>query len=327
MASNQFDQRVLELINTERASAGLDALAIDSQLDTAANLHTDEMAQADLMTHQLPGKAGLGERVSATGYDWKSAAQSIAAGYTSPEDVVDGWLNSSTNRKNIFNPEFTEIGIGFNNVPDGNSSDYDTYWTQVFGSRNDSTPQNNKDVNVEIDKESSPEKVEEVKYQPEFNFSTEVKEIDDSPAIPNNQNNVGGFDGRVLELVNQERAVAGLDELAIDSQLDRAADLHNREMVKADSMQHQLPGEAKLGDRVSATGYNWSRVAENIAAGQQSPEEVVDGWMNSPGHRKNILNPKFTHMGLGYDNAPDNNNNFNDYDTYWTQVFGASSNI
>ena len=134
------------------------------------------------------------------------------------------------------------------------------------------------------------------------------------------------FDREILQLVNNERTDAGLAPLSINSQLDRAANLHTDEMVQADKMQHQLPGEASLGDRVSATGYDWTRVAENIAAGSKTPEAVVDGWMNSSGHRKNILNPNYTHLGVGYENAPDDNDSYNDYDVYWTQVFGAEAN-
>ncbi len=133
------------------------------------------------------------------------------------------------------------------------------------------------------------------------------------------------FDQRILELVNNERANVGLDSLSIDDQLDQAANLHTDEMVQADQMSHQLPGEASLGDRVSATGYNWTRLGENVAAGYTTPESVVEGWMNSPGHRENILNPEFTSIGIGYDNAPDDNNSFNDFDVYWTQVFGTDS--
>ncbi len=131
------------------------------------------------------------------------------------------------------------------------------------------------------------------------------------------------FDQKILELVNNERAKEGLDPLSIDSQLDQAANFHNDEMVRADTMSHQLPGEANLGERVSATGYSWTRVAENVAAGYTTPEAVVEGWMNSPGHRENILNPEFIHIGIGYEYAPDNNNALNDYDVYWTQVFGT----
>ena len=131
------------------------------------------------------------------------------------------------------------------------------------------------------------------------------------------------FDQRILELVNIERVNEGLDPLSIDIQLDQAANFHNDEMVRADMMSHQLPGEANLGDRVTATGYDWTRVGENVAAGYTTPEAVVEGWMNSPGHRANILNPEFKHIGIGYENAPDDNNALNDFDIYWTQVFAT----
>lgn len=131
------------------------------------------------------------------------------------------------------------------------------------------------------------------------------------------------FDSKVLQLVNNERANVGLDSLSIDNQLDRAANLHTDEMVRADQMSHQLPGEASLGDRVSATGYQWSSVGENVAAGYSTPEDVVEGWMNSVGHRENILNPNFTHLGVGYSNNPDNDNSYSDQDIYWTQVFAS----
>ncbi len=135
------------------------------------------------------------------------------------------------------------------------------------------------------------------------------------------------FDQEILELVNNERTNAGLDPLLIDEQLDAAANLHTDEMAQADLMSHQLNGEASLGDRVSSTGYDWNNIGENVAAGQTTPEEVMYhedwGWMNSPGHRANILNPNFTHLGVGYANVPDDNDSYNDQDTYWTQVFGS----
>ena len=135
------------------------------------------------------------------------------------------------------------------------------------------------------------------------------------------------FDQELLQLVNNERADAGLDPLLIDDQLDQAANLHTDEMIQADRMSHQLPGEAKLGERVTATGYEWGYVGENVAAGQATPEEVMYnenwGWMNSPDHRENILNPKFTHLGVGYGSDPDDDDSYNDQDTYWTQVFAS----
>ncbi len=332
MSSNQFDQRILELVNEERAVVGLDPLAIDSQLDQAANLHNDEMVQADSMSHKLPGEASLGDRVSATGYEWSGVAENIAAGHATPEEVVDDWLNSPGHRGNILNPEYTEIGVGYENAPDDNNSieDSDTYWTQVFGKSNNPTPESNDDFKVEMDNVE----INNVEPVPQNNVepipqNNEVNNVDTSPEPSElkveDGGNSGNYDQRILELVNEERAAAGLDPLAIDSQLDQAANLHNDEMVEADSMSHKLPGEASLGDRVSATGYEWSGVAENIAAGYTTPEEVVEGWLNSPDHRANILNSAYTQIGIGYENAPDDNNSIEDSDTYWTQVFGAES--
>ena len=134
------------------------------------------------------------------------------------------------------------------------------------------------------------------------------------------------FDREILELVNQERAEAGIDPLSIDSQLDQAAHLHTDEMVQADLLSHQLTDEPDLAERVSEAGYDGA-VAENVAAGDgtlfATPEQVVEGWMNSPKHRANILNPEFTDLGVGYASAVDDNDVLGDFDVYWTQVFGT----
>ena len=72
-----------------------------------------------------------------------------------------------------------------------------------------------------------------------------------------------------------------------------------------------LDGESP-GDRVDLAEYNWSRWGENIAAGQVSPQHVVDAWMNSDGHCANIMSPNFTEIGVGFHEV-----------NYWTQVFGT----
>ena len=320
MSSNQFDQRILQLVNEERTETGLDPLAIDNQLDRAAELHTDEMVQADRMSHQLPGEAGLGDRVSATGFDWTRLAENVAAGYTTPEAVVDAWMNSPGHRRNILNADFTSLGVGYEEASDDAPGDTDVYWTQVFGAGtkapdfqnslqddNASKLQSNPDSNP-ANNNASPTKVD--------NFVLDTQ--NNSP-----DQNSTNYDQKILQLVNQERTEAGLDPLAIDNQLDRAAELHTDEMVQADRMSHQLPGEAGLGDRVSATGFDWTRLGENVAAGHTTPEAVVDAWMNSPGHRRNILNADFTSLGVGYEEASDNISG--DTDVYWTQVFAADS--
>jgi hypothetical protein len=129
---------------------------------------------------------------------------------------------------------------------------------------------------------------------------------------------------RVLELTNLERAKAGLKPLTLNNQLAQAAQGHSDNMAADDFFSHTGADGSDLGDRVRDSGYQYLRTGENIAAGQQTAEGVVSGWMNSPGHRANILNPNFTEIGIGYEFLENDRGSVN-YNHYWTQVFGTPS--
>ncbi|MEL7086785.1 MAG: CAP domain-containing protein [Cyanobacteria bacterium J06597_1] len=125
------------------------------------------------------------------------------------------------------------------------------------------------------------------------------------------------FDREVLRLVNIERAKFGHGALALSQKLDAAADLHSEDMATQGYFSHTGQDGSNVGTRISRAGYTRYRTwGENIAAGYRSAQSVVQGWMNSEGHRKNILNGSFTHMGLGTV-ANDSGR------LYWTQVFAA----
>ncbi|ABW33170.1 CAP domain-containing protein [Acaryochloris marina] len=132
------------------------------------------------------------------------------------------------------------------------------------------------------------------------------------------------FDQQLLDLVNQERESRGLRPLQLSQNLDQAADQHSARMATGDFFAHRDPQTGtSAGDRIEAAGYTgWSTWGENIAAGQATPEAVLNAWMGSSGHRANILNPNFTHMGIGYDLLENDTGNQR-YSHYWTQVFGA----
>jgi uncharacterized protein YkwD len=121
-----------------------------------------------------------------------------------------------------------------------------------------------------------------------------------------------GETGRVLELVNDVRSGVGCGALAVDPTLERAAQLHSDDMSARGYMEHTNPEGQTPTDRAHAAGYTGPGVGENIAMGYPTPEAVMDGWMNSQGHRENIENCDYTSIGIGY--APDGN--------YWTQNFG-----
>ncbi|WP_345491616.1 sigma-70 family RNA polymerase sigma factor [Streptomyces roseoviridis] len=125
----------------------------------------------------------------------------------------------------------------------------------------------------------------------------------------------GSSDSRqVIDLVNTERARAGCGPLTENGLLTRAAQGHSDDMAARDFFDHTDPDGDGPGERVTATGYRWSTYGENIAKGQRTPAQVMDSWMNSPGHRANILNCDFREIGIGIHSAGG---------PYWTQVFGA----
>lgn len=120
----------------------------------------------------------------------------------------------------------------------------------------------------------------------------------------------------VLNLVNMERARAGCAPLTLDSRLTAAAQNHSEDMAVNNYFDHTSPDGTTAAQRVTRAGYNWSATGENIAAGYATPAQVMAGWMQSQGHRANILNCAYTHLGVGhYYEAGDI------YGHYWTQVF------
>lgn len=120
----------------------------------------------------------------------------------------------------------------------------------------------------------------------------------------------------VVRLVNVERSRAGCDPLATHSRLHTAAQKHSDLQARRNTMSHQLPGEPAVGDRITAEGYRWAGVAENVAAGQTSPAMVMNSWMNSAGHRANILNCGYRHIGVGVTRSAQGTR-------YWTQNFAS----
>ncbi|MCC3769714.1 sigma-70 family RNA polymerase sigma factor [Streptomyces sp. UNOC14_S4] len=125
----------------------------------------------------------------------------------------------------------------------------------------------------------------------------------------------GSLGAQVTALVNAERAKAGCSPVTENGTLDRAAQGHSDDMAARNFFDHTNPDGKGPGDRITAAGYRWSTYGENIAYGQQDPASVMDSWMHSDGHRRNILNCSFKEIGVGVNHAPGG--------PRWTQVFGA----
>lgn len=100
--------------------------------------------------------------------------------------------------------------------------------------------------------------------------------------------------------------------------LEQAADSHSRDMETHNFFSHTGSDGLQVSDRVNATEYVWSAVGENIAAGQSSVTQVMEGWLNSPGHCRNIMSSRYQEVGTSKVDSTTA-----DYQTYWTQVFAA----
>lgn len=127
---------------------------------------------------------------------------------------------------------------------------------------------------------------------------------------------------QVLDLVNAERTSRGLIPVKLSAQLATAAQAHTQRQAEDGAIFHTDPRDGSSpGDRISRTGYRFSTWGENVAAGQRTPAAVMQGWMNSSGHCRNILNPAFTELGVGYVSGGKVFNHF------WTQVFARPSDV
>ena len=123
---------------------------------------------------------------------------------------------------------------------------------------------------------------------------------------------------RVLELTNAERASAGLAPLVASNELQASAQEYTQVLASSGCFEHTCGPVPNFVDRDWQAGYTgWTAIGENIAEGYPTAEDVVAGWMSSPGHRANILSPNFTEIGIGVAGGAGK------FGTYWTEEFGA----
>lgn len=122
---------------------------------------------------------------------------------------------------------------------------------------------------------------------------------------------LSAYEQKVVDLTNQERAKNGLAALKVDTALSKVAREKSLDMSKNGYFSHTSPTYGSPFDMMKQFGVSYQYAGENIAMGQRTPEEVVQAWMNSEGHRKNILSANFNYIGVGYVESGD----------YWTQMF------
>lgn len=138
---------------------------------------------------------------------------------------------------------------------------------------------------------------------------------EEKPSTTPNTNNsdFASYQQQVLELVNKERSKNGLSPLTLDYSLSNVATKKSQDMINKNYFDHTSPTYGSPFDMMNKFGISYRTAGENIAMGQTTPQQVMNSWMNSEGHRKNILNPNFTELGVGIAS--------NGSSLYWTQMF------
>lgn len=198
---------------------------------------------------------------------------------TTPEEKPDTTPNKPNNGGNSDNNTTTP------SKPDNDNSN-------TGGNNNNSNNNGNNNDNNTSDDNTTPE--EKPDTTPSTNFSA--------------------YQQQVLDLANVERTKRGLSPLTLDSSLSNIATKKSQDMATKNYFSHTSPTYGSPFDMMRQFGISYSSAGENIAKGQKTPQEVVTAWMNSEGHRANILNSSFTNLGVGI--AKDSNGT-----TYWTQMF------
>ncbi|QKS73194.1 LysM peptidoglycan-binding domain-containing protein [Paenalkalicoccus suaedae] len=126
--------------------------------------------------------------------------------------------------------------------------------------------------------------------------------------------NMSQFEQEVVRLTNIERQKQGLPALRANASLANVARVKSQDMRDRNYFSHQSPTYGSPFDMMRQFQISYQSAGENIAAGQTTPEQVVQGWMNSPGHRANIMSTSFNQIGIGYAQG-------GSYRHYWTQMF------
>jgi uncharacterized protein YkwD len=122
----------------------------------------------------------------------------------------------------------------------------------------------------------------------------------------------------VLDLTNEYRSSYGLPMLVWDDRLAHAAQLHSADMAYNNFIGHDGSDGSNIGERITRAGWEWRIVKENVAVGQYTPYIVLDGWINSPGHRSNMLSDDITYLGVGFYFLEGSQ-----FFYHWTQKFGT----
>ena len=217
------------------------------------------------------------------------------------DNIEDNNQNNGNNQDNNQGGNIEDNNQGNNNQDkDDNNQDNNNNQDQ---DKDDNNQDNNQDNNNNQDEDN--------------NNNQDQDKDDNNQNDDNNSSNINGFSKEqleVLNLVNKERKANGLKPLTLNKELSNVANIKSRDMIEKGYFDHTSPTYGSPFDMMKKFNISYNTAGENIAMGQKTPSEVMNSWMNSSGHRANILNSTYTELGVGI--QKDSNGTI-----YWTQMF------
>ena len=220
------------------------------------------------------------------------------------DNIEDNNQNNGNNQDNNQGGNMEDNNQGNNNQDkDDNNPDNDNNQDQ---DKDDNNQDNNN--NQDQDKDDNNQ---------DNNNNQDQDKDDNNQNDDNNSSNINGFSKEqveVLNLVNKERKANGLKPLTLNKELSNVANIKSRDMIEKGYFDHTSPTYGSPFDMMKKFNISYNTAGENIAMGQKTPSEVMNSWMNSSGHRANILNSTYTELGVGI--QKDSNGTI-----YWTQMF------
>lgn len=284
---------LVRLLNAQRTKAGLKPLEAMDSLDQAAQIRAKDLSGGYI-------------EIRADGSDWSSVLEKtgvpavyvdesfvVGTGYDTAEAALEKVLSTPSARTALMSQEHTHLSVGYVHDAKGYGG-YQDFWSLLY------IIQSNSDAPGSKTPGSS---------ETPGNGEAPGGEASGTP----DSGDLQAMRQGVLELVNAARAQNGKSPLTLNDALTDVAQLRAEEIVQ--SFSHTRPNGTSCFTAVEEAGISAGSMGENIAAGQSSPAAVMDSWMNSEGHRANILKGDFSSIGIGYVKAPSG------YKHYWVQLF------
>lgn len=339
-----FASEMLNLVNQVRsqgqmcggvALAPVEALMLNTQLNQAAQLHSDDMASNNILSHTGSNGSSFDQRIETQGFVFAFAGENVAAGKRIVEDTLEQWLSSEGHCRNIMSPNFSQMGLGVSENP---SSRYKVYWAQVFaapfGTTTDSGSADNSSVvfSSPLGTISSPDNSNILpssnnKKTADESASNQTTSQADKRVVSgqNNTQTTNKMVEELMNLINQARSqsqvcggetFSAVSALSINTSLMQAAQGHSSSMAGNNFFgQTGLDGQ-NFDKRVEAQGYSFSFVAENIIAGRATVTDVMASLLETDGYCRGLMSTDYTELGIGF---AENLNS--QYKYYWTLTF------